>query len=282
MSRALVLALFAMLALAAPASAASPEIVVSQVYGGGGNSGAPLGSDYVELFNRGSATVSLAGTSLQYASATGTGNLGANATQLTELPAVDVAPGHYFLVQEAGPTALPTADFVDPTPINLAAGAGKVAFADGTASLGCNGGSAPCDDAARTRIRDLVGYGNANFFEGSGAAPAASNTTADQRANNGCQDTDDNAADFATGAPAGRTSAAPRVFCDADTAPSVSDTDPANNEGDVPLDANVTITFSEPVNAGDGAAFSLSCTSSGDHTTARRTRATRPRASRAS
>src|SRR3954470_6276092 len=89
-------ALIALL-LATPAGAASPDLVVSQVYGGGGNAGAPLPADFIEIFNRGTAGVPLAGKSLQYTSATGTGNFGANGTLLTELPDVSVAPGHYFL-----------------------------------------------------------------------------------------------------------------------------------------------------------------------------------------
>src|SRR5690606_39063040 len=111
----------------------------------------------------------------------GTGNFGANPGQLAELPDVSLAPGGYFLVQMAGGTTgapLPTPDFVDPTPINMAAGAGKVALVTGTATLGCNGGPGqPCAPAALARIIDLVGYGNANFFEGASAAPTASNTS---------------------------------------------------------------------------------------------------------
>ena len=46
-----------------------PSLVISQVYGGGGNSGATLKNDFIELFNPGGASVSLAGWSVQYASA---------------------------------------------------------------------------------------------------------------------------------------------------------------------------------------------------------------------
>jgi hypothetical protein len=52
------------------AQAISPDIVISQVYGGGGNSGAIYTHDFIELFNRGTSSVSLNGWSLQYASAT--------------------------------------------------------------------------------------------------------------------------------------------------------------------------------------------------------------------
>ena len=51
------------------ALAVSPNVVISQVYGGGGNTGALFQNDYVELFNRSLSTVSLDGMSIQYASA---------------------------------------------------------------------------------------------------------------------------------------------------------------------------------------------------------------------
>jgi hypothetical protein len=45
------------------------QVVISQVYGGGGNSGAPYQNDFIELFNAGSTPQSLQGWSVQYASA---------------------------------------------------------------------------------------------------------------------------------------------------------------------------------------------------------------------
>src|SRR5690625_3709633 len=81
---------------------AQAEVVISQVYGAGGNSGAVYDRDYVELFNRGGSPVPLAGKSVQYASATGTGNFGANANQIVALPAVTLEPGQYLLLGLAG------------------------------------------------------------------------------------------------------------------------------------------------------------------------------------
>jgi uncharacterized protein len=46
------------------------------------------------------------------------------------------------------------------------------------------------------RIVDLVGYGDANFFEGAGPAPSPSNMTAIFRAGGGLTDTNNNATDF--------------------------------------------------------------------------------------
>jgi predicted extracellular nuclease len=110
------------------AQAVSPNIVISQVYGGGGNSGAVYTNDFVELYNLGTSTVSLEGFSIQYASATGTGNFGSSATQTTPLSG-SIAPGQYILIQEAsGGTngvALPTPDITDATPIKCQAQAAK-------------------------------------------------------------------------------------------------------------------------------------------------------------
>src|SRR5512134_1379170 len=104
-SKAFSLALILVLVLNAlpvrQARALSPNLVINQVYGGGGNTGATYTHDFIELFNRGTSSVSLAGWSVQYASATGTGNFGSTTTMITELPAVSLAPGQYFLIQEA-------------------------------------------------------------------------------------------------------------------------------------------------------------------------------------
>jgi predicted extracellular nuclease len=201
--------------------AVSSNIVISQVYGGGGNSGAEYTNDYIELFNRGSTTVSLSGWSLQYASATGTGNFGASSTQITDLSG-SLAPGQYLLVQEAqgagGTTPLPTPDVTDTTPINMSGTGGKVALVNTTTSLGCNGGSTPCSTAQLAQIIDLVGWGSANFFEGT-VGPTTSNTTAALRNGNGCTETDDNGADFTAGTPTPRNSSSPRAPCAAPTNP---------------------------------------------------------------
>ena len=248
------------------AGAVSANLVVSQVYGGGGNTGAPFNADFIEVFNRGSSPASLSGMSLQYASATGTGNFGANAGQLTELPDVTLPPGGYFLVQQssgANGEPLPTPDLIDPTPIAMSGTAGKVALVTGATSLGCNGGSSPCPPDALARIVDLVGYGNANFFEGPTAAPTLSNTTAALRLSGGCVDTDSNGADFSAGAPTPRASGTPDP-CDGDAAPAVAARTPTAGAADVDPASNVTITFSEPVNV-TGDWFSISCTESGIH-----------------
>ena len=269
----LLLAMTSALVGAGPAGAATTDLALSRVYGGGGNTNAPYTNDYIEIFNRGSSAQSLAGLSLQYASSTGSGAFGANSGQLTELPDVSVPAGGYFLVQETAGGAvgagLPTPDFTDATPINLSGTAGKVVLATGITTLGCNGSTtSPCDAGATTRIIDLLGYGNANYFEGAGAAPTLSSTTDAERRGAGCTDTNDNAADFQAVAPAPRNSASPVNPCGGggtDTAPSVASTSPTDGATDIAVGAPVDVTFSEPVDTAAGW-YSISCTTSGTHT----------------
>ncbi|HLL68899.1 MAG TPA: lamin tail domain-containing protein [Micromonosporaceae bacterium] len=174
--------------VATPARAASPDVVLAAVYGGGGNTGATLTHDFIELHNRGAAPVSLTGWSVQYASAAGT------SWQVTTLVG-SIAAGGRFLVQEAagagGTVALPSPDVVGT--IAMAAGSGKVALVTSVTPLGCG---ADCDAAAG--VRDLLGYGTANDAE-TAPAPALSNTTAAVRSAG--PDTDNNAADFTAGPP---------------------------------------------------------------------------------
>jgi predicted extracellular nuclease len=189
----------------------SSTIVVSQIYGGGGNTGSTYRNDFIELFNRGNTTVSVAGWTVQYNSATGT-----STWQTTALTG-SIPPGGYYLVQEAqgagGTTALPTPDATGT--IAMSATAGRVALVNNSTALS----GATCPSGAS--IIDLVGFGaTASCFEGSGPTPAPSNTTAVLRGSNGCTETDNNASDFTTGAPSPRNSASPANPCLGPTNPS--------------------------------------------------------------
>src|SRR3954462_7849867 len=78
----------------------NPSVVISHVYGGGGNSGATWRNDFVVLFNRSASTVPLGSWTLQYTSSAGTGNFGASSGLLVALSG-SVAPGQYYLIQLA-------------------------------------------------------------------------------------------------------------------------------------------------------------------------------------
>src|SRR4051794_16471362 len=258
-------------ALPATANTTGTGLVISQVYGAGGNSGATYNSDYVELFNPTAAPISLNGWSIQYASAAGTGNFGASTTQLTELPNVSIPAGKYYLVGEAGgATGLPvTADLADPTPIPMAAAAGKVALVNTATTLGCNGSSTLCSAGQLAQIVDLVGYGTgasgANFFEGAGPAPTIGAALSDFRANDGCTDTDNNAADFTAAPPSPRNLASAPKTCAAPASLTINDVSQSEgNSGTTTF--TFTVSLSKPAPApvtfdiatGDGTATSAS------------------------
>ena len=193
------------LGLAAPAGAAG--VVISQVYGGNGS---VYASDYVELFNSSSAAVDVTGWSVQYASAAGTGNFAANGVSTLS---GSIGAGRYLLVRLATTTGTAlSADVIGNNSTNLSNSNGKVVLSNQSAGLACNGGSTSCA-ALASQIVDLVGYGTANFFEGSGAAPALTGSTALFRAAAGCTDSGSNVADFTTGAPAPRNSSSPANVC---------------------------------------------------------------------
>ncbi|WP_457422803.1 ExeM/NucH family extracellular endonuclease [Roseateles sp. P5_E7] len=199
-------------AFAAPVALASPSgVVISQLFGGNGGA---FASDYVELHNTGSAPVSLAGWSVQYGSATGTGTFSGNGVVALS---GTLQPGQFYLVRLATTTgtALPTPDATGN--INMSGTAGKVVLANVATGLACNGGalsSSPCSATQLAQIEDAVGFGTTgNYYEGAGRAPAPSSTLALFRAASGCTDTDNNATDFATGTPAPRNTASPVVSC---------------------------------------------------------------------
>ncbi len=145
----------------------------------------------------------------------------------------------------------------------MSGSAGKVALVSSTAGLACNGGSTPCSAAQLALIKDLVGFGNANFYEGA-AAPTLSNTTAALRLANGCTETDNNASDFAASAPTPRNTASPLTPCAVvDTAPAVAGTFPVDGAIDFPVNSNLSVSFSEPVNV-SSSWFTLACSTSGN------------------
>ena len=200
LARALALSVALPFALAATAHAG---VVVSQVYGGGGNGGAALQHDFIEIFNNGTTAASVGGWSVQYASATGT------SWSVTPIPAnTTLPPGSYLLIREAAGTngaATPLIGDVNGT-IAMAAGAGKVALSSSITALT---GAAPTGGS----LMDIVSYGGSTATEGTPAG-ALSATAAAIRNGAGCTDTNNNNADFTVGTPAPRSSSTAAAPCD--------------------------------------------------------------------
>lgn len=163
-------------ALSAPAAVAQTgAVVVSQIYGGGGNSGATLKHDFVELFNRTDTAVAVDGWKFEYASATG------EFSQSTALAGVIPANGYYLIAQAqgaGGTVDLPAPDVSGAIAMSATAAKVRILRADGTQV-------------------ELVNYSG------------LSNTAASLRRDAGCGE------GFTNGPPAPRNSASPVKVCGA-------------------------------------------------------------------
>lgn len=210
------------------------QVVINEVYGGGGNTGSTYKNDFIELYNNGNAPVSLAGWSIQYASATG------STWSVTNLSGSIPAKGFYLIQQAAGAggtTNLPTPDAIGS--IALSGTAGKVALVNSTTPLT---GTCP----ASTAYVDLVGFGpSANCFRG---APTAilSNTTSAQRKVDGA-DSQNNFNDFKVDFPTPKNSSGGDI-----TPPAVSSFSPSNNASGVNPSFTASINFDETIVIGTG------------------------------
>jgi predicted extracellular nuclease len=228
--------------LSAPAMAAPGNVVISQVYGGGGNGGSTYKTDFVELFNRSAGPVTLGNWSVQYASAAGT------SWAVTNVGNITLQPGQYYLVQAAtgagGTTDLPTPDASGTTA--MSATAGKVILVSNrTALTGANPSGA--------NVLDVVGFGStANYFEGTGPTSAPANATAVLRKDGGCLDSDANNTDFVVGAATPRNSASALNVC------------PTSGGGGTPTPQPIVPTCPASVSVAQGSATSapLSATDS--------------------
>ncbi|MDQ0115852.1 5'-nucleotidase C-terminal domain-containing protein [Paenibacillus harenae] len=177
--------------IGAPVQAADANhVVISQVYGGGGNSGAEYKNDFIELYNPTDIPVTMTNWKVRYASATGTFN------NVTEINGTIHAKGYFLIQQTAGTGG--TKDLPAPDAV-------------GTLGLGASNGKVDLVDGSGTTI-DLVGFGTATLSEAN-PTPALSSTTAAIRkaaagASEGSrgEDTDNNAADFEVRTPDPRNS----------------------------------------------------------------------------
>ncbi|CUR55722.1 5'-Nucleotidase domain-containing protein [metagenome] len=180
----------ALLATPAGAEPAGTDLVISEVYGAGGNAGAALTHDFIELYNPTTAAISVDGWSVQYRSATGT------SATLTNLSGV-VPAGEHYLVRESGGTVgagLPTPDATGN--ITMSGTNGVVLLVSNTTGVSTVG-----DLAGSAAVVDAVGYGSTpTTFEGANTGVALTATTSAARGPLG-GDTDNNAADFSEAAP---------------------------------------------------------------------------------
>jgi DNA/RNA endonuclease G (NUC1) len=204
-------------------SSTTPALVISQVYGGGGNSGSTYKNDFIEIFNPGQTAVTVTGWSVQYQSTGGSNTMGT--TALTgSIPA-----GGYYLVKESSGGTNGTVDLPGPDAtgtLALAAGSGKVFLVSSTTALS---GSCPVD----ANIIDEVSFGSQTIACGTNTATINSSTSASRKLN-GCSLTGTTSGDFTTGTVAPRYSGTAVNICSTVTPPPASVTI-------APDSANVTV-----------------------------------------
>ncbi|GAA5527683.1 ExeM/NucH family extracellular endonuclease [Herpetosiphon gulosus] len=225
-----------------PTSAVSTSLVISQFQTAGGTAD----DEFIEIHNISANPVDLNGHRVVYRAAAGVNDVSiASWTTSVVIP----AGGFYLLGRATSYDGTVTAD---------------TTFGSGISGTG--GGFAIRNGALNTgTIIDSVGFGGATneFVEGTVvAAPSANNSA--QRNNSSCTDTDNNTADFSLLTPSDpRNSASTAVTCGPpppDVTPTVASTVPANAANNVALNANITLTFSEPVTTTD-TWYTISCTS---------------------
>jgi hypothetical protein len=213
-------------------SAATSDIVISQIYTRGGLPGATFQNDFVELFNRGNATVNIAGWGLSISSSEGNASeSGTTAIFSTRSFGVNIAPGRHMLIGLGGGNVfgggggagqtLPTPDLdLTSTPLQLLGDRGQVALLRSTQNI--QPGQCLANDTTGT-VADFVAYGNSTCVEGSGPAPAPDVASAALRRGGGCSDNNDDAFDFNLAAPTPRSTTDAATPCNAPTLSSFFD-----------------------------------------------------------
>lgn len=154
-------------------------IIIYEVYGGGGNTGAIYNTDYVVLYNTTNNNINLNGYSLQYGTSTG------SSYSVISLSGTIYAKNYYLISLAGGAngSSLPISANLSGT-TSLSATAGKIALTNSTNAITSK------DDLS---VIDFVGYGTANEAE---TSPTGSTSNAKSIKRLSKSDTDNNLNDF--------------------------------------------------------------------------------------
>ncbi|WP_185151628.1 lamin tail domain-containing protein [Chryseobacterium sp. SN22] len=139
------------------------QIVISEIYGGGGSPNMALSHDYIMLKNIGTEAASLNGTTVQYGFADG------NFTQYHILPDITLSPGQNYLIQEganvAGRIDLPAPDFIADKVFYFNGAqnsSGGIDLDNRTGKIALVKGRMQVQDYKSTDIIDFAAYGTSN------------------------------------------------------------------------------------------------------------------------
>lgn len=159
----------------------SPNFVVSQFQVGG----ATATDEFIEIHNTSSSAADLNGYRVVYRSAAGT-----NDVAMVEWATSTIVPsGGFYLIATSTYTGATASNIIYNTAtVSMSATGGGIAIRNGALNTGV--------------IVDSVGYGTSTnaFIEGTATTAPALNA-GQARTQNGCQDTDNNSADFSTVTP---------------------------------------------------------------------------------
>lgn len=191
---------FTFIGLVSITAFSNAQIVINEVYTGGGLLGAAITNDFIELKNIGSSTASLNGATIQYASSSGT------FTQYNTLPSITLNPGQTYLIQQGSDGLGGLINLLNPNLIvtvllnldgspSVGVGVG-LALTSGKVALASN--ATPVTGPTAANVLDFVGYGSANQFEGTGAAPSPTILNSISRTSG---DTNNNNVDFTISLP---------------------------------------------------------------------------------
>lgn len=191
---------FTLIGLVSITAFSNAQIVINEIYTGGGLLGATLTNDFIELKNIGPATATLTGATIQY------GPISGPFTQYHTLPSITLNPGQTYLIQEGGDGG-GLINLVNPNLIvnlvlnfdgsNPTVGLGLgIALTSGKVALASN--STQVTGPTASNVIDFVGYGLANQYEGSGAAPSPTILNSITRISG---DTNNNIVDFTVALP---------------------------------------------------------------------------------
>ncbi len=177
--------------------AVSPHLVISQFQAGGGTAN----DEFIEIKNTSSDPIDLSGYIVVYRSASGASGDGTPMAAWSSSSILQ--PGQYYLIAAAGSYdggVVPDKTY-DSSVRSMSATAGGLAIRQGAIDVGA--------------VIDSVAWGSVtNGFNEGTSATAAGNNNSLVRKENGCQDTDNNAANFQALVPAAaRNTSTAAVLC---------------------------------------------------------------------
>lgn len=191
---------FTFIGLVSMTAFSNAQIVINEIYSGGGLLGAAITNDFIELKNIGSSNASLNGATIQYASSSGA------FTQYNTIPNITLTPGQTYLIQQGSDGLGGLVNLLNPNlivtvllnfdgspgvgvGIGLSLTSGKVALASNATQV---------TSPTSINVLDFVGYGSANQFEGAGSAPSPTIINSISRT---IGDTNNNNVDFTSTLP---------------------------------------------------------------------------------